>query len=358
MEASQSVRHILYREDFSPSQSSPSALSSGKIAAIAIVTVLAVGMVCLLLFYPQILFAYLKKSRQKNRSPGNKDVPLKDVPPQRPDPVRGNGGSRKRADDAESRRRRSEAILGSTRSQSNQVTIRRRSGSHVSINNNIHINLNDLLHPPPGLDSPRNRDPATPELNGQPNAQRAPRLRSIQQSSDSPNGDIPLHGRRHYRDPASIPRVSTAERSEASGFWNVESWARGIPPRQPSNSSSRRRPGSVSSRRERRPARRVEERDRSFDVPGAFPEDEDTVEPFELVTAPARVHVPGVPVHGDNRFWVRDERGNGWRRREREERRERDRNERDERRERDRLERGGRRERREREERRDARARG
>ena len=326
MEASQSVSHALYHEDFSPSQSSPSALSSGKIAAIAVGTVLAVGMVCLLLLYPQILFAYLKKKKsQKNRSSGNKVkvVPLKDVPPQRPGPVRGNGGSRKSADDAESRRRRSaEAILGSTRSQSNQITIRRRSGSHVSINNNIHINLNDLSHPLPRSDSRRNRDPAPPESNRQPNAQRAPRRRSTQQSSDSPNGGIPpQRRRRHDRNPSSLPRVSTAARSSASGFWNVENWAQGIPPVQPSSSVSRRRPDSVSSRRERRPARRVLERDRSFDVPGAFPEDDDTVEAFELVTAPARVHVPGAPVHGDNGFWVRDERERWGRRQDRGDRR-------------------------------------
>ena len=304
MEASQSLSHVLYHEDFSPSQSSPSALSSGKIAAIAIGTVLAVGMVCLLLLYPQILFAYLKKNRQKNRSPGNKDVPSKDIPPQRPCPVRGNSGSRKRADDAENRTRRSEAIRGRTRSQSNHVTIRRRSGSHVSINNNIHINLNDLSHPLPGLDSRRNRDPAPPELNGQPNAQQAPRLLSTQQSNDSPNGGIPPQRRRHAGNPASLPSVPTSERSSASGFWNVENWAQEIPPGQPSRSATRR---SVSRRRERRPARRVEERARSFDVPGAFPEDDDTVEPFELITAPARAHAPGAPVYGDDGFWVRDE---------------------------------------------------
>ena len=322
MEPSQSVSHVLYHEDFSPSQSSPSALSSGKIAAIAIGTVLAVGMVCLLLLYPQILVTYLKKSRQKSRSSGNNGVPLKDVPPQRPGPARSNDGSGNGADIAGSRRRRSGVVPGSTQSHSDQVITRGRSGSRVTINNNIHINLNGVSHPPPAVDSRRNRDPAPPESNAQPNAaQRAPRLRNVQQSSDPPHVGIPLQRRRHDGSSASLPRVSTAERREASGFWNVETWAQGIPPGPASSSSSRRRTGSMLRSRERLPMRRVEERDRSFDVPGAFPEDDDTVEPFELVTAPARVHAPGAPVHGDNGFWVRDERENGWRRREREDRR-------------------------------------
>ena len=321
MQASQSVSQILYDEDVSPSQSSSGVLSSGKIAAIAIGTVLAVGLVCLLLFCPQILFAYLRKSRQKRRSSENKNVPLTDVPPQRPGPARGNDGSGNRADDAESRRRRSEVVKGSTRSHSNQVITRGRSGSRVTVNNNIHIDLNDLLHPPPAADSRRNRDAASPGLDAQANAQRAPRLCNVQHLGDPPNRGIPLQKRRRDGNPASIPSASTAERSDASGFSNVENWAQGIPSGQASSSSSRRRPGSVSSRRERRPMQRVEERDRSFNVPGAFPEDDGSVEPFELVTAPARVHAPGAPVHGDNGFWVRDGWESRWRRQEREDRR-------------------------------------
>lgn len=321
MEASQSVSHVPYYEDSSPIQSSPSALSSGKIAAIAIGTVLAVGMVCLLLFCPQILLAHLKKSRLRSRSSGNKDGLLKDVPPQRPGPARGNDGSRNGAHSAESRRRRSEVVLGSTRSHSSQVIIRRRSEGRVTINNNIHINLNDFLLTPPALDSRRNRDPAPSELDAQPNAQRASRLRNVQQSSDSPNGGIPLQRRKNDGNPASVPRVPTAERSEASRFWNVENWAQSIPPGQVPHSPSPRRPGSLSSRRERRPTRRVEERDRSFDIPGAFPEDDEPVERFELVTVPARVHAPGAPVHGDNGFWVRDARKHRRERQEKEDRR-------------------------------------
>ena len=315
MEASQSVSQVPYFEDFSPSQSSPSALSSGKIAAIAIGTALAVGMVCLLLFWPQILSAHLRKSRPGLHSSENKDGLLKDVP-QRPGPARGNDGSRNGADDAESKRRRSEVVLGSTQSHSNQVVIRRRSRSRVTINNDIHINLNDFLHPPPALDSRRSRNPAPPELDAQPNAQRAPRLRNIQHSSDSPDGGIPLQSRRHKGNPASVSRVPTAERSEVSRFWNLENWAQGIPPGQVPRSPSPRPPGSLSSRRERRPTRRAEDRDRSFVVPGAFPEDDEAVEQFELVTAPARVHAPGAPVHGDNGFWIRDARKNRWRRQE------------------------------------------
>ena len=320
VEASQSVSHVPYYEDSSPSQSSPSALSSGQIAAIAIGTVLAVGMVCLLLFCPQLMFAYLRKSRPRSRSSGNKDVPLEDIP-QRPGPARGNDGSGNGVDDAGSRRRRSEVVLGSTQSHGNQIIIRGRSGSRVTINNNIHINSNDYLHPLPALDSRRNRDPALPELDAPRNAQRAPRLRNIQRLDDPPNGGIPLQRRRHDRNPAPVPRVPTAERSEASRFWNVEEWAHGIAPGQTSRSPSRRRPGSPLSTRERRPTRRVEEGDRSFDVPGAFPGDDEAEERFHLVTAPARVHAPGAPVHGDNRFWVRDARENRWRRQEKEDRR-------------------------------------
>ena len=320
MEPLQSVSHGLYYEDFSPSQSSPSVLSSGKIAAIAIGTVLAVGMVCLLLFCPQILFTYLKKNRPRSRSSGNKDVSLENVPSQRPAPARGNDGSHNGADDAESRRRRSEVVLGRTRSHSSQVITRGRSESRVTINNNININLNDLLHPDSAVNSRHNRDAPSPALKAPQNAQRARRLHNVQHLGDPPNGGIPLQARRRDENPASVPRVSTAERSEASGFWNVEKWAQGIPPRQASSSSSRRRPGSIVNSKERRPTRRVEVRAKSFDIPGAFSEDDDTVESFELVTAPARVHAPGAPVHGDNGFWMRDERDNRWRRQEREER--------------------------------------
>ncbi|KAF6232819.1 hypothetical protein HO173_009033 [Letharia columbiana] len=50
---------------------------------------------------------------------------------------------------------------------------------------------------------------------------------------------------------------------------------------------------------------------------GAFPEDKDAGEKFQLVTAPARVHAPGAPTHGDDGFWVREARENRWRRRKR-----------------------------------------
>ncbi|KAM0805560.1 hypothetical protein BDR22DRAFT_830651 [Usnea florida] len=175
-------------------------------------------MVCLLLFCPQILFTYLKKNRPRSRSSGNKDVPLEDVPSQRPAPARGNDGSRNGADNAESRRRRSEVVLGETRSHSSQVVTRGRSGSRVTINNNININLNDLLHPDSAVNSRGNRDAASPALKAPQNAQRTPGLRNVQQLGDPPNGGIPVQARRHDGNPASVPNVSTTARSEASGF--------------------------------------------------------------------------------------------------------------------------------------------
>ncbi|KAL9065297.1 MAG: hypothetical protein Q9161_008326 [Pseudevernia consocians] len=361
-------------DDPSSSQPSYSNLSGGTIAAITIGTVLAVGVVCLLLFYPQLLFAWLMKSRSRNRASGCQEVPLKRLPPQRPSRASGNDGSSNGADDAGSRRRRPEVVHGGRiQPHGNHIIIGRRSGSPVIINNNIYVDSTDYLQPLPALNSPRHRYPAPPGGGIPPNAQRAWGTRNVQ-FGPPPNGGIPPQRRGRGVPPAPPPRPLTAEESESSGFWNVADWARGVVPGQLPHSPAGGRAGSPLGRREQsamRQAEGVSTQERALNIPGAFPEDQRAVERFQLVTAPARVHAPNAPTHGDNGFWVRDARENRWRRQEqedrrdrqeredkrerqeREERRERDRHDRDERRERDRIEREDRRERQEREERRE-----
>lgn len=360
-----------YNESY-PSQSSSGNLSSGKIAAIIIGTVLAVGVVCLLLFCPQLLFAWLMKSRYRNRAPGNGEVPSKDFPSQRPGRASGNDKSSNGGNDAASRRRRPEAGHGGTaQSHYNHILISRPSESPVVINNNIYIDSSDHLKPLPALTSPRNPDPAPPVIGMPRNAEAASRIRNFQ-SGPPPNGGIPPPRKRRGEPPRSHPRAPTVE--QTSAFWDVAGWAHGVASGQAPRSSARATLGSSIREREQHPTPRREEsstRVRASGVPGAFPEDQDVVENFHLVTAPARLHAPSAPTHGDNGFWVREARENRWRRQEqenrrdrqgredrrerqeREERRERDRHKREERRERERLEREDRRERQEREERRE-----
>lgn len=358
--------------DPSSSQSSSGSLSGGTIAAIAVGTVLAVGVVCLFLFCPQFFFARLMKSRSRNRSTKIKDVPLKDRRPQLPGRASGNDGSSNGADDAGSRRRHPEVVHGgSARPRGDQIIINRPPGSPIVINNNIYLNSDDYLHPLPALNFPRNRGPAPPAVGIPQNAQRVSGTRIVP-SSDPPNGGIPPQRRRRGERSAPLSRTPTAEQSETSGFWDVDDWARSVAPGNGPRSPARGRTRSPLGRRERptmRQAERQATRERALDVPGAFPEEKEVVERFQLVTAPARVHAPGAPSHGDDGFWVRDVREARWRRQEREDRRdrqeredrrerqereevrERGRYEREERRERDRLEREDRRERQERHER-------
>lgn len=345
------------------SQSSSGNLSGGTIAAIAIGTVLAVGVVCLLLFCPQFCFAWLMKSRYRNRPSGSKDIPLKDIPVQRPGRASGNDGSSNGADDAGSRRRRPEVVHGgSTQPRGDQIIVNRSPGSPIIINNNIYVSSDDYLHPLPALTTPRNRGPAPPAVGIPQNAQRVSGTR-IAPFSDPPNGGIPPQRRRRGEHSAPLPRTPTAEQSGTSGFWDVGDWARSVAPGNEPRSPARGGTRSPLGRGERPPMRQAEGppmRERALDVPGAFPEEKEVVERFQLVTAPARVHAPGAPSHGDNGFWVRDARESRWRRQDREDRRDRqeredrrERQEREERRERDRLEREDRRDRQDREERRE-----
>ncbi|KAL9132389.1 MAG: hypothetical protein Q9175_006439 [Cornicularia normoerica] len=268
-------------------------------------------------------------------------------------------------------------------------------GDPVIINNNIYIDSNDYLHPLSALNSQRNRNPAPPAIGIRRNTQRASGIRNVQHFGDPPNGGTAPQRRRHVGPPAPPPRASTVAQPEASGFWNVEDWTRGVASGQVPRSAPRWRTGSPLGWKEIPPTGQAEGtsmRHRSLNVPGAFPEDDGVAERFQLLTAPARVHAPGAPVHGNNGFWVRDARENRWRRQEKEdrrkctlqsnlsevepmvlsrktdlaseredkrerqerkERRQRDRHEWEERRERDMLEREDRRERQEREERRE-----
>lgn len=367
------VSRVPTHGDPSTTQSSSGNLSGGTIAAIAIGTVLAVGVVCLLLFCPQFLFAWLTRNRSRNRSSGSIKVPFKDGP-HRPGLVSGNDGSSNGGVDATSRRRRPEIVhCVSTRPHGNHIIVNRPPGSPIIINNNIHINSDDYLQPLPALSSPRNRNPAPLALGIPRMAHRVSGTRNVP-FIDPPNGGIPPQRRRRGEYSAPPPRPPTVEQSETSGFWDVGDWARSVAPRHIPRSPVRGRTQSPLGRRER-PLRRQAggsfTQERALDVPGAFPEDNEVVERFQLVTAPARVHAPGAPTHGDNGFWVREARENRWRRQERQdrcdrqeredrrerqerdERRERDRYEREERRERDRLEREDRHERQEREERRE-----
>lgn len=103
---------VLSYDGTSSSQSSSGNLSSSEIAAIAIGTVLAVGVVYLLLFCPHFLFAWLRKSRSGHRPSESEEAPLEDLPPQRPAGVSDDVGSSNGADDTEKRRRRPEAGHG------------------------------------------------------------------------------------------------------------------------------------------------------------------------------------------------------------------------------------------------------
>ncbi len=305
-------------------QSSPGNMSGRTIAAITIGTVLTVSVVCLLLFYPQLLFAWLMKSRSRNRTSRCEEVPLGDSPPQRPGRASGNDGSSNGADDAGSRRRRPEVVCGgSVQPHGNHIIIRRPSGSPVIINNNIYINSNDYLQPLPALNPQQNRHPHPPVVGIPRNPQRTCGTRNVQ-LGPRPNRGIPPQRRGHLVSPPPPPRPPTAEQPTASGFWNVADWARRVAPGQMPHSPARRMTGLPVGGREQPPIQLQEgsfTRERPLDVPGAFPEDRAAVERFQLVTAPARVHAPATPTHGDNGFWVREARENRWRRQEKEDRR-------------------------------------
>ena len=354
------------------SQSSSSNLSGGRIAALTIGTVLAVGLVCLLLSYPQLVLTRLVRSRSRGRSSGSGEVPLQEIPPQRPGRASGNDRSRNEADDAGSRRRHPKDVNdGNTQPQSNEIVVSRRSGSPVVINNNIYINSGDYLQPLPALNSQRNRDPALTGVKISRNAQGASGIQNLP-FDPRVNLDIPPQRRRNDEYPASPLVANRSEQMATSNFWDVADWARGVASGQFPRSPARGSAGSPILEAQQSPVSRHQgstTQVRAFDVPGAFPEDEDVMERFQLVTAPARAHAPRAPSHGDNGFWVREARESRWRRQEqedrrdrqekedrrerqeREERRERDRYEREERRERARLEREERRERQERKER-------
>lgn len=344
-------------------------MSGGTIAAIVVGTILAVAVVCLLIFCPSFVLAW---RRFRKRTSGSGKGQVKDV---RPGRASGNDRNGNREDDAGGRRRRPEAD-GRGGQRRDHVIASRSSGSPVVINNNIYINPNDYLHPLPALNSPQTRGPAAPVIATTQGAARAASVvRNVQLGPPPPNRGIPpQRGRRGRgeppvrRPPVRAPESAHTEaEAEAPGFWDVADWARrvapGPVPRSPASTGSAA--GSFVRERARNPARRRGEgsstRVRAFGVPGAFPEDnrDEVVERFQLVTAPARAHAPRAPSHGDDGFWVREARENRWERQEREdrrerlereERRERDRYDREERRERDRLEREERRDRREREE--------
>ena len=352
------------------SQSSYTNLSGGKIAALTIGTILAVGLVCLLLFYPQLVLERLVKIRSQDRPSGSGEVPSKDVPHQRPGRASGNDRSANEADDVASRRRHPKDVHGgSSQPQSNDIVANRQSGSPVVIINNIYINSGGYLQPLPALNSQRNRDPALTWVRVSQNAQGASGMQNFQLDPRA-NLAIPQQRGRNDEYPASPLTANRPERMASSNFWNVADWARGVPTAHvpcPPGQGSAGSPTNDSQQSPVRPHERSATR-RVFGVPGAFPEDEDVIERFQLVTAPARAHAPKAPSHGDNGFWVREARESRWRRQEqedrrdrqekqdrrerqeREERRERDRYEREERRERDRLEREERRERQERRE--------
>lgn len=304
--------------------SSSSNLSGSTIAAIAIGTVLAVGVVCLLLFYPQFLFAWRMKSRSRHRPSETQDVPLKEPPLQRPGRASGNNVSSNGTGDR-GRRRRDPAVVHDriTQPQGNHIVVSRPSRSHVIVNNNIYINSNDYLQPLPALNSQRNRDPAPPVVGIPPNTQHLSGIRNYQFSSP-PNGGVPPQRRRRSEPPVPPPREPAAGQPNASSFWNVGDWARGVTSEQAPQSPARGRTDSLFGRREQPPLRHAEgspTRGRALHVPGTFPEDDEVEKIFQLVTAPARVHVPSAPTHGDNGFWVRGARENRWRRQEKDDRR-------------------------------------
>ena len=366
--------HLASRTPTSYSSQSPSSgnMSGGKIAAIVVGTILAVGVVCLLIFWPQLVF------RSRKRTFGSGNGQSKEVRPERPGRASGNDGNGNGVDDAGSRRRRTEEADGRggrAQRRCNHIMASRSSGSPVVINNNIYVNPNDYLHPLPALNSPQNRGAAAPGIaTTQRNAQASSGVRNVR-LSPPPNRGLPPHRRRTRGESPAGPPVwapaSAHTEAGAPGCWDVADWARRVAPGQTPHSPAPRgsAAGSFVRERARSPARRRGEgsstRARTLHIPGAFPRDRDLVERFQLVTAPARAHAPRAPSHGDDGFWVREARESRWEREEREERRERlereerrerrerDRYDREERRERDRLEREERRERQEREERRE-----
>ncbi|KAF6221185.1 hypothetical protein HO133_002040 [Letharia lupina] len=287
------------------SQSSSGNLSGGTIAAIAIGTVLAVGVVFLPLFCPQFLFARLMKSRSRNRRLHSEEVPLEDLPPQRPGRASGNDRSSSGADDARSRGRRPDIVKGeSTQPHGNHIIISRPSGSSVIINNNIYIDSHHYMQPLPGLDSQRHSDPVPPVIGVARSSQRSSECRDPQ-FDPPPNGGMPPQNRRRGEPPAPPLRAPTPELPGGFSFWNVGNWDRGVASGQLPRSPVRAMTDSPIESREQLPVRRREgswARERAFDIPGAFPEDEDAGEKFRLVTAPARVHAPGAPTHGDDGF--------------------------------------------------------
>lgn len=360
---------------YSRQSSSSGGMSGGKIAAIVVGTIVAVGVVCLLIFGPRFVFAE-RGSRKRTSGRGKGEV--KKV---RSGRASGNDRNGKGADDAGSRRRRPEADGrgGSAQRRCNRIVTSRGPGSPIVINNNIYIDPNDYPHPLPAPNPPPNRGPAAPVIaTTQRTAQAASAVRNVQ-LSPPPNRNIPPQRRRRRRGesparPSVRAPISAHTAAEAPRFWDVADWARRVAPRQaprpptPTGSAA----GSYVRERARNPARRRGEgsstRVRAFGVPRAFPEDGDDVGGrFQLVTAPARARAPRAPSRGDDGFWVREARESRWERqewedrrerREREDRRERDRYDREERRERDKLEREERRDRQEREERRERQERG
>lgn len=355
------------------SQSTSSNLSGGKIAALTIGTILAVGVVCLLLFYPQLISKRLAKIRSQDGPSGSGEVPPKDIPHQRPGRASGNDRSGNEADDAASRRRNpKDGQGGSTQPQSNNSEVSRQSRSPVVITNNIYINSGHYMQPLPALNSQRERDPALTGVRVSRNAQGASGIQNFQ---FDPRANLAIPQQRERNDEYLLSPLTAnkPERMASSNFWDVADWARGVTPGHFPCPQGRGSAGSPTNEGQQSPVGRHERSTtrRAFDVPGAFSEDQDIIEKFQLVTAPARAHAPRAPSHGDNGFWVREAQESRWRRQEqedrrdrqekedrrerqeREDRRERDRYEREERRERDRLEREERRETQERMERRE-----
>ena len=327
------------------SRSSSGDLSSGKIAAVVVGTIILVGVVCLLLFCPSFLLAWLKKRLRQNRPLRSREVPLKDLPTKRPGRASGNGRRSNGADDAGSRRRRPEVVTGgNTQPRHDHAIVGRLSGAPVIINNNIYVNSTDYSQQHPAPNSPRTWDPAPPVIRVSRNARGTSGMRTFH-SGPSPDGGIP---------PLRVPRT---EQTDTSTFWDVADWARDVSP------GSRERVRLPERAQDPIQGRKQScKQERKFDIPGSFPDDEVLVERFRLVTAPARTQVPGVPTYGDNGFWVReareyqggrqgmDDRRGRQEREDRRERRKREERHECERRERDRLERK-RHERRKREER-------
>ena len=194
-------------------------------AALTIGTILAVAIVCLLLFCPQLLFDWLIKSRSWNSPSKIKEVSLTDRP-LRSGRASGNDASRNGADYTRSRRRRSEAVHGGiNQPYSNRIIISRTSGSPIVINNNIYINSNDYLQPLPALNCPRIPDPPPPAVRMPRNTQQTSGTRNVQFGSP-PNGGKAPQRRRRGESPTPPPGTPLPEQSETSGFWNVAEWAR------------------------------------------------------------------------------------------------------------------------------------